>query len=228
MNYVISICSPKCIKTLNHICSDLRLPFSVVLLGEGTASRSMLDILGIESKEKRVLLTVASEDQTKKLIQKQKKQMFIDVPGHGIVIAVPIKSIGGGKTVNYLNGENEPQKAKYTPKLSYKYELIVAIANEGQTDTVMNAASAAGAQGGTVLHGKHLHGGSDEKFFNVSIAAEKEVILIVAKAEEKAAIMRSILEKAGPNTAAGTIVFSLPASEVAGIGAFEDNDDNDE
>ena len=30
--------------------------------------------------------------------------------------------------------------------------------------------------------------------------------------------MRAILEKAGPNTGAGTIVFSLPTSEVAGFG----------
>ena len=30
--------------------------------------------------------------------------------------------------------------------------------------------------------------------------------------------MRAILEKAGPNTEAGTIVFSLPTSEVAGFG----------
>ena len=183
----------------------------------------MLDILGIESNEKRVLITVTNEKKTKKFIQKQKQQMFIDIPGRGVVIAVPIKSIGGGKTVKYLNGEKEKQGAKYTPKLSYKYELIVAIANEGQTDTVMNAASSAGAQGGTVLHGKHLYGESDEKFFNVSIAQEKEVILIVSKSEEKAQIMRSILEKAGPDTEAGTIVFSLPASEVEGIGVFEDN-----
>ena len=223
MNYVISICGPESLNTLTGICRDLKLPLSVILLGEGTASRGMLDILGIESNEKRVLITVANEKKTKKFIQKQKQQMFIDIPGRGVVIAVPIKSIGGGKTVKYLNGEKEKQGAKYTPKLSYKYELIVAIANEGQTDTVMNAASSAGAQGGTVLHGKHLYGESDEKFFNVSIAQEKEVILIVSKSEEKAQIMRSILEKAGPDTEAGTIVFSLPASEVEGIGVFEDH-----
>ena len=121
--------------------------------------------------------------------------------------------------MKYLNGEKEKQSAKYTPKIDYKYELIVAIANEGQTDAVMNAANSAGAHGGTVLHGKHLYGETDEKFFNVSIAQEKEVILIVAKTSEKA----EILEKAGPDTEAGTIVFSLPASEVAGIGMFEDN-----
>ena len=54
----------------------------------------MLDILGIESNEKRVLVTVANEKKTKKFIQKQKQQMFIGVPGRGVVITVPIKSIG--------------------------------------------------------------------------------------------------------------------------------------
>ena len=50
----------------------------------------------------------------------------------------------------------------------------------------------------------------------------KEVILIVARKEQKSDIMRSILEKAGPNTDAEAIVFSLPTSEVAGFGMFDD------
>ena len=150
------------------------------------------------------------------VIDEQKRRLFIGVPGHGIVVSVPIKSIGGGKTVAFLGGSQQP--AKYTPELTYSYELIVAIANEGRTDLVMNAARSAGAAGGTVLHGKGTGSDKAEKFYSVSIAQEKEVILIVAKTEQKAGIMRAILEKAGPNTEAGTIVFSLPTSEVAGFG----------
>ena len=52
VNYVISICGPESLNTLTSICRDLKLPLSVILLGEGTASRGMLDILGIESNEK--------------------------------------------------------------------------------------------------------------------------------------------------------------------------------
>ena len=47
-------------------------------------------------------------------------------------------------------------------------------------------------------------------------------MLIVAAAEIKAAIMRSVLEKAGPGTVAGAIVFSLPVSEAAGFGFVSD------
>lgn len=216
MNYVISICDPRALNTLTELCAELELPLSVVLHAHGTAVRSMLDILGIESNEKRVVLTVATQEKTRRLIDEQKRRLFIGVPGHGIVVSVPIKSIGGGKTVAFL-GDN-PKSVKYTPELNYSYELIVAITNEGRTDMVMNAARSAGAAGGTVLHGKGTGSAKAEKFYSVSIAQEKEVILIVAKAEQKSAIMRTILEKAGPNTEAGTIVFSLPTSEVAGFG----------
>ena len=44
MNYVISICGPESLNTLTGICRDLKLPLSVILLGEGTASRGMLDL----------------------------------------------------------------------------------------------------------------------------------------------------------------------------------------
>lgn len=216
MNYVISICDPRALDTLTGLCAELELPVSVVLHAHGTAVRSMLDILGIESNEKRVVLTIATQEKTRRLIDEQKRRLFIGVPGHGIVVSVPIKSIGGGKTVAFLGGSQQP--AKYTPELNYSYELIVAIANEGRTDLVMNAARSAGAAGGTVLHGKGTGSNKAEKFYSVSIAQEKEVILIVAKTEQKAGIMRAILEKAGPNTEAGTIVFSLPTSEVAGFG----------
>lgn len=219
MNYVISIIAPQALDTLTEICDSLSLRATVVLMGHGTAVRSMLDLLGIESNEKRVVLTVASEEKTHELISEQKRRLYIGVPGHGVVVSVPIKSVGGGSTLAYLNGGQ--QSAKYTPELNYSYEMIVAITNEGRTDMVMNAARSAGATGGTVLHGKGTGGISEEKFLNVSIAKEKEVVLIVSKSAQKSAIMKTILQCAGPQTEAGTIVFSLPISEVAGFGMFE-------
>lgn len=224
MNYVISIVNPQSLDTLVEIHNELALPLTVTLHGRGTAVQSMLDLLGIESNEKRVVLSFANKEKTKKLIEMQKRHLHIGVPGHGIVIAIPIKSIGGGNAVAYLNGENK--NAKYTPKSSYAHELIIAIANEGSTDMVMNAARAAGARGGTVLHAKGTGAKEAQKFYNVSIADEKELILIVASASQKSDIMSSILHKAGPDSSAGAIVFSLPATEIAGFGFSYDTDDD--
>ena len=58
----------------------------------------------------------------------------------------------------------------------------------------------------------------------VSLAAEKEIVLIVAKSAEKNAIMKAIMEEAGPDSKARAIVFSLPVSETAGMRLLEAED----
>lgn len=220
MNYLISVVNPGAMDRVCEIAAALDLPQTVTLLGHGTAIQSMLDLLGIESTEKRVIMTVANPEKTRKFIKEMRRQVYIGIPGHGIIMAVPIKSVGGGKTLAYLNN-GEQQSARYTPELSDRYELIVIVANEGRTDQVMNAARAAGATGGTVLHGKGT-GSQNKKFYNVSIAAEKEVILMVAPSDRKAAIMQSVLHHAGPDSDAGAVLFSLPVSEVAGFGLMDE------
>ena len=59
MNYVISIIAPERLEILTDLCGELGLPLTVTLHGRGTAVQSMLDLLGIESNERRVVLTVS-------------------------------------------------------------------------------------------------------------------------------------------------------------------------
>lgn len=219
MNFVISIVNPEARTAMREIYKDLGLQIAVDIPGKGTAQPSMLELLGIESIEKRMFVTVADREKTKELLSLHRKRLFTGVPGHGIVISVPVKSVGGGKTLAYLSQNKIPEKR--TPEISPAYELVVIIGNEGCTDTVMNAARSAGATGGTVIHGKGTGSSAGEKFYNVSIAKEKEVILVVAQSERKAEIMRAVLEKAGPETPSGAIIFSLPVNETAGFGMFE-------
>ena len=221
MNYLISVVNPGAMERVCEIAAALDLPQTVAMLGHGTAATSMLDLLGIESTEKRIIMTVANSEKAQQFIKDMRQQLYIGIPGHGIVIAIPIKSVGGGKTLAYLNN-GEQQPARYTPELNGKYELIVIVANEGRTDQVMNAARAAGATGGTVLHGKGTGSQNPKKFYNVSIASEKEVILMVAQNDRKAAIMQSVLHHAGPDSEAGAILLSLPVSEVAGFGLMDE------
>jgi nitrogen regulatory protein PII len=158
---------------------------------------------------------------TKQLIKSAKRRLFIDIPGNGIMLAVPIKSVGGGRTLAFLTGNSAPDGA--VPELSFEHELIMVIINEGHTDTVMDAARSAGAAGGTVLHAKGTGAKQAERFLGVSIAEEKELIIIVSKASEKAAIMKAIAENCGPGTPSGAISFSLPISAVAGLRVLEDD-----
>ena len=97
------------------------------------------------------------------------------------------------------------------------YEMIIAVANQGYIEPIMEAARSAGAGGGTVIHAKGTGMEGMGKFFGVSLAAEKEMIFIVTERGQKQAIMRAIMEKAGMESKARTFLFSVPVDEVAGL-----------
>ena len=107
------------------------------------------------------------------------------------------------------------------------YELLVAIANQGYIDTVMDASRAAKAGGGTVIHAKGTGMELAKKYLGVSLVEEKEVILIVTKSREKNQIMKAIMEQAGLDSKERTIVFSLPVTSVAGIRMLEEDIQDD-
>lgn len=190
------------------------------MLGRGTATSEHLAIYGLDATEKYVISGVGNGDEAEGLIKSAKRKLFIDIPGNGVMLTVPLKSVAGGKTLAYLTDE---QKLGGAPRMDFEHELIIVILNEGYSDFVMDAARAAGAGGGTVLHAKGTGGTRGEKFFSVSLADEKDMIYIIAHRDEKAAIMRSINEQAGPGSRAGAICFSLPISSVAGLRAREEN-----
>lgn len=220
LDMVMAIVDRDKAKLMAELFENHKLPMVLAVLGRGTATSEVLDLYGLEAKEKALLITVAGADMTKQLIRAAKHKLFIDVPGNGIMMAIPLKSVGGGKTLAFLSGGAAPDKA--VPEMKFDHELIMAVINEGHTDPVMDAARSAGAAGGTVLHAKGTGGKLSEKFLGVSLADEKEVVLIVSKAGEKTAIMRAISNQCGVDTPSGAITFSLPISSVAGLRVLDD------
>ena len=143
---------------------------------------------------------MADSEQTRQIFKLSKRRLFIDVPGNGVMMAIPLKSVAGGRTLGYLTDSTQTGGK---PAMDFSHELIMVIMNEGYSDTVMDAARSAGAGGGTVLHAKGTGRARAQKFFGVSLADEKDVVYIVAHADEKAAIMQAIADNAGPGTRAG-------------------------
>lgn len=200
--------------------NDLHIMY--VTLGMGTATNEVMDYLGLDSAEKAVAFSVV-EEETWQIVKKQlRKKLQIDAPGGGIAFTVPLSSVGGRKTLEFLLEKSDYQKQEESTLKNTEYELIVVISQQGYTDIIMDAARGAGAYGGTIIHAKGTGNAETEKFMGVTIAAEKEIVYIVSKAKEKNAIMKAIMEKAGLNSKAKAICFSLPVSDTAGLRLLED------
>ena len=187
------------------------IPLVLTALGSGTATTEILDCLGLEATEKAVLFCVAPHSP--QLVRRAEKALWLDVPGRGILMTVPVSSIGGAAARDYLL----QQEAEKRMEKEITHKLLVVITNQGHTDMVMDAARAAGATGGTAVHAKGTGTELAKKFFGVSIAAEKELIFILTLEETRVPIMKAIMAQAGMQTEAQSLVFSLPVSDIAGL-----------
>ncbi len=213
--FVLSILDRDKRELQEKIYQSLGLSVSLTALGRGTATADHLTLDGLSPTPKALMATVADAEHTRKLFHENKLQLFIDIPGNGITLAIPVKSVGGAATLSALTDNQSKQPGK--PKMKFQHEMIWVIANEGHSEEIMAAARPAGAAGGTVIAAKGTGLLQNDKFRDMSLANEKEAVLIVARAEKKAAIMRAIMEQAGVHTRAGAICFSLPVSSVAGL-----------
>lgn len=218
--YVLSIVDRRRADELLAIHNELRLSLVLTKLGKGTAKSEHLSLYDLEPSEKAVIGTVASAASVRQLMRAAKLKMFIDIPGNGVMMAMPMKSVSGGKNLAYFtSGQILGGTA---PNMNFEHELIIVILNEGCSDMVMDAARSAGATGGTVLHAKGTGKTKAEKFFGVSLAEEKDMIYILTSSRRKSGIMQAISRDCGPETPAGAICFSLPVTEVAGIRRLDD------
>lgn len=188
----------------------------------GTAHEKTLSLLGIEKNEKSLLLSFMTEDTLKDVLRGLTVNMKIDLPDRGIAVAVPLSGIGGAKALEYFSAgqkiseENSTTETKEEKTMQTTQELIVAVYEKGYTDMVMDAAREAGAAGGTTIRAKGTGAGA-QKFFGLSLAEEKEIVLIVSSASNKKEIMKAIMQKAGIDTKAHALVFSLPVTDTAGF-----------
>lgn len=200
----------------------LNIPISLISLGKGTASNEMLDLLGLGESEKDILFSITDERRAKAMLARLDRRERRRA-GNNIAFSVPLKSIGSLTLSTLLGGDAKPKEVMENREEENsvdnipKYELIVVVTGRGYVDLVMDAARKENASGGTVIHARGTGTAETEKFFGVSVSADKEMIFIVVKCENKADVMRSIMAEAGLHTKAKSLIFSVPVKDIAGL-----------
>ena len=200
---------------------------NMISLGHGTARGELLSLLGLTGSERAVCMALVTENTWKAVKKDLERKIRIDVPGTGIAFIVPMSSIGGKRELRFMTDGQNWKKGEESVMKGTDRELLVIISNQGYNELVMDAAREAGAHGGTVLHARGTGMERAEKFLGISLAAEKDITLIVTKTAGKNAIMQSVMEKAGMGTQAQSIVFSLPVTSTAGLRLLDQDDETE-
>lgn len=108
--------------------------------------------------------------------------------------------------------------------MNENYEVVICIVNHGFTDLVMEAAKAAGARGGTVINGRGTGNKDAETFFGVTVTPDKEMAMILVPKAIRDDVLSAVNKGAGMNTKGMGIAFSIPASNVVGIGGDDEEE----
>ena len=212
-----------------------------VCKGRGTASSEVLDLLGIGSIEKAVIICLEEQSAAPGMIQNVGDKLGLKNRGAGIAFTVPLSSINHpvlklynqdlqnvqnqklqktqdekNMSQNASQTETETEGAKKMPE-EIKFDLIVAVLNQGYSEEFMKAAREAGAGGGTVINSRGLSGSGTKKIFGISIQDEKEIIIILSTRAKKTPIMSAVSKAYGVSTKAEGIIFSLPVDSISGV-----------
>lgn len=240
LRLVVSITDQASAKRVNQLMNQARFSVRYRFWGEGTASNEMLDYLGLAKSEKVVLICTAPKSLAPKFLDILRRELSLEQPGHGMAFSIPISGASNplARMVNtdMFAEKIEPTKLekrvhehvvkrvqtkmdKEVNQMSecVTHSLIMAAVNQGYSESVMEAATAAGARGGTVIHARRLGLEESMQLWGISLQEERELVAILVHKEDKMAIMKAIGETCGAHSPAKGLVFSMPVDGIQGI-----------
>ena len=206
---------------------EKHIDISFITLGLGTFASEGADRF-MAQREKAVDFALVTKETWLEAKRAMRQKLQIDVPGVGVAFIVPMSSIGGRRELSFLTDGQNFTRGEESVMRGTERELIVIISNQGYNELVMDAAREAGAYGGTVIHARGTGMERAEKFLGISLASEKDMTFVVVKTGQRDLIMQKIMLKAGMETPAKAIVFSLPVTDTAGLRLLEDDEESNE
>lgn len=213
------VTSPKLADKASDLFRKGAVPIQYRLNAEGTASSEILDMLGLGSVDKRVLISMMPKRFADIMLDKLHYELQMDVANSGIAFTIPL--VGANNMMLQMmsqdTNKNSAEREEKSAMAEAKNVLIATIINRGFSEDVMDAAKKAGASGGTVLHSRQLVNDEVNTFWGINVQDEREIVLIISDAENKVNIMQAINEKCGVSSSAKGIVMALPIDSVIGI-----------
>jgi len=187
--------------------------------GIGTATSEIMDLLGLDSKEKDVIFTVGKATLVNKLMKDLNNDLRGNARSKGIVFDIGIEAVSHILALAVLMPvKDEVGRKDIMMEDGMKNSMILVTVNQGFTEEVMETARKAGARGGTIIHARWAGSESTEEFYGITVQQEKEIIAIVSPADKRKEIMEAINSNHGMKTEARGTVLSIGIEDMVRLG----------
>ena len=197
-----------------------RLPLQYRLTAEGTAPSEMIDMLGLGSVDKSMLVSMIPKGAAEDLMDNLKSKLKMHEVNSGIAFTMPISGASNliVRLLQNSGGASLTTDGKDDDSMTeMKNALVLAFINRGFSGDVMEAAKSAGATGGTVLHSRSIGNEEATALLGLDAHAEKELVMILTSAKNRLPIMEAITQRCGTHSEAKGLVMSLPVDSVIGV-----------
>ncbi len=199
----------KLIKALESM--NIKVNFQCV--GFGTAPTEMMDIFGLGTNDKDIVISLATEDIVKDMMSNFGVAFESHSKYGGLMII--LKSLASSRILTRIlgfNNDKSVEKGTGAMKNEHHNNLIFISVNEGFSDDVMQVARKAGATGGTVIKGRLA---DIEQFADMvgQVDSEREILCILAPLNTSKQIMEDVNEKFGITSDANGIILALPTEK---------------
>ena len=122
--------------------------FTLVSYGKGTASKKILNYLGLGETGKIIFIKLLPGAKAKELMNALDEGLQLDTPSHGIAFIADVDQVCFHR---HIDCAGQTDGGSSTMPNESPYHLIFAVLNRGYAEEVMAAARAGGATGGTAL-----------------------------------------------------------------------------
>lgn len=213
---IVSIIERGRAKAYIEMLGKKSIGFHMQCVGQGTASSEMLDILGLSSNDKDIVLSYAPRRLVSALAAELTKDLSAGQGYSGLMMLLSMSAINHVAAEFLLRQakSNETEGEESAMKSEYNHSLILVMVNQGYTDAVMQTAKKAGATGGTVIRAR-LAG--TEQAVAMQSQEEKEIIAILAADSVRNQIMEEVNKEYGLRADAKGVVCAVPVDRAMKI-----------
>lgn len=199
-------------KKLRKELKGLGIRVNFQFAGSGTAPTEMMDIFGLGTNDKDIILSLGSESDVRAMMQSFGAN-FSGYSKYGGIMIVFSVSAASRILAELLNYEKDTEKGTDSVKNEHQNNLIIISVNEGYTEDVMHVARKAGATGGTVVKGRLADIEQFAELGDTTADSEREVLFILAPDGTGRQIMENINKEFGLTSPANGIVFAVPTEK---------------
>jgi nitrogen regulatory protein PII len=194
-----------------HAAKKCGVTGGTIILAKGTANDKFADFLGLSDIRKEIVLMVSNKKMTRSALDRLDKKFNFKKPNHGIAFTTGVSEVIGsvGCKATEADREEGGEEAMHC--------AITAVVDKGKAEDVIDAATAAGSRGGTIINarGSGIH--ETSKLFFMDVEPEKEIVMILSEKKDAEAIISSIREKLDIEQPGKGIIFVQEVSKVYGL-----------